>query len=234
MSGLSTKDVKTGGGGLPKTIVPGEHVLKINSVELKRYSFMEESQGYFLMLNVETEPIAGFEGFYIDVNDQSKGQYAGQIGQVKTNTYYYKDGQTKSGIAVSRDMEILKQIKNICLASNNVEWFDKVDGKYNTVEEFVEAFNKSGVFKNKLYKFCIAGKEYERNNGYTGFDLYLPKLSRGYVAFEAKDTKISKLMRFNEGSMVEKLAPKEVKDFGDAEVSSGGGDILDGSPEFDL
>lgn len=236
MSGLSTKDVKTGGGGLPKTIAPGEHILKINSVELKRFPFMEESQGYFLMLDVETEAIDGFEGFFIDVNDHSKGQYAGQIGQIKTNKFYYKDGQTKSGIEVSRDMEILKQIKNLCIASDAMDWFDDADGKYDTIEEFVEAFNKSNVFDGKWYKFCVAGKEYERNNGYTGFDLFLPKLNRGTVAFEAKDAKISKLIAYNESDMLEKLSPKEVNDFGDGEElpTASGDDLLDNAPEFDL
>ena len=76
---LSTKDVKTGeaGGGL-KTITPGQHKLKINSIELKRFSFMEQDQGYYFIMNVETEPIDGFEGFMIDVNDPSKGNYAGK------------------------------------------------------------------------------------------------------------------------------------------------------------
>lgn len=235
---LSTKEVKTGGGGLPKTIAPGQHNLKINSVELKRYSFMEKDNGYYLILNVETEPIEGFEGFFIDVNDESKGRYAGQIGQIKTNAYYYKDGETKSGIKVNRDMEILKQLKNICIASDKESWFDKdADGKFDTVEDFVEGFNKAGITKDKLYKFCVAGKEFERNNGYTGYDLFLPKLTRGTVAFEAANSKISKVIPFNESTMHEKLTPKEVNNFGDDDLSSStasGDDLLDGAPEFDL
>ena len=66
MSGLSTKDVKTGGGGLPKTIAPGEHTLRINSIELTRFAFMEADNGYYLMINVETKPVEGFEGFFIN------------------------------------------------------------------------------------------------------------------------------------------------------------------------
>jgi hypothetical protein len=238
MSGLSTKEVKTGGGGLPKTIAPGEHKLKINSVELKRFSFMEQDNGYYLILNVETEPIEGFQGFFIDINDQSKGQYTGQIGQIKTNAYYYKDGETKSGIKVERDMEILKQIKNICIASDKLDWFDAVDGKYDTIEEFIAGFNTAKITEGKLYKFCVAGKEFERNNGYTGFDLFLPKLNRGTVAFEIADAKISKVITYNESTMLEKLSPTEVKNFGaDDDLNSkpaSGDDLLDGAPEFEL
>jgi hypothetical protein len=236
MSKLSTKDVPSGGGGLPKTINPGQHILKINNVELKRYSFMENDNGYFLILNVETKAIPGFEGFFIDVNDHSKGQYEGQIGQIKTNTYYYKDGTTKSGVEISRDLEILKQIKNICLACNNIEWFDSVDGKFDTIEELVNAFNSAKVYTGKWLKFCVAGKEYERNNGYTGFDLYLPKLTRGTVAFEAETSKISKLIPYNESEMTIKLNPTEVKEFNNVSVdlNSSDDDLLQGAPEFDL
>ena len=120
MSGLSTKDVKTGGGGLPKTIAPGEHTLRINSAELKRFPFMETDNGYYFILNVETKPIDGFEGFFIDKDDESLGRYAGQIGEVKTNRYYYKDGATKSGIIINRDMELLKQLKNLCVATESM------------------------------------------------------------------------------------------------------------------
>lgn len=238
MGGLSTKDVKTGGGGLPKTIAPGEQILKINSVELKQFPFMQTDDGYYLILNVETKPIEGFEGFFIDKDDESLGRYEGQIGQIKTNRFYYKDGQTKSGIEVSRDMEILKQIKNICIASDAMDWFDDADGKHDTIEEFVEAFNKSKVYEGKWYKFCVAGKEFERNNGYTGYDLFFPKLQRGTVAFEAEDAKISKVIAYNEADMLQKLEPKEVKEFSEEDAEETdfpeGGAELEGAPEFDL
>ena len=236
MSGLSTKDVKTGGGGLPKTIGPGAHELKINNVELKQFPFMVADEAFYLMINVETKPIDGFDGFFIDKDNESLGRYDGQIGQIKTNRFYYKDGETKSGIPVSRDMEILKQLKNICLASGTeaMDWFDAVDGKYDTIEEFVDAFNAQKPYEGKFYNFCIAGKEYERNNGYTGFDLFLPKLSRGTVAFQGVDAKINKVIEYNESEMLQKLAPKDVEDF-EAEDGVTGDAILDDTPpEFDL
>jgi hypothetical protein len=232
MSGLSTKDVKTGGGGLPKTIAPGAHTLKINGIELKQFPFMVADEAYYLMISVETKPIDGFDGFFIDKDNESLGRYAGQIGQIKTNRFYYKDGETKSGIPVSRDMEVLKQLKNLCIASNAMEWFDAVDGKYDTIEEFVDAFNAEKPYEGKLYNFCVAGKEYERNNGYTGFDLFLPKLSRGTVAFQAETAKVNKVIPYNEDEMLQKLAPKEIEDFDAATVD----DLLDADtpPEFDL
>ena len=60
---LSTTDLGTGT-GMPKTITPGNNVLKINSIHLEDFSFIEGA--YHLMLNVETPAIDGFEGFQID------------------------------------------------------------------------------------------------------------------------------------------------------------------------
>jgi hypothetical protein len=231
---ISTKDIasESTGGGLPKTIKPGINTLKINSVGLKRFPFMEADGGYYFVLNVETEPIENFEGFLINKDDESLGRYEGQVGEVKTNRYFYKDGQTKSGIEVFRDEEILKQIRKISIVSTgNTKWLDSVDGKFETIEELVEDFNNSGVFKGLYYNFNVAGKEYERKNGYTGYDLYLPKLTRETVAFELKDVENSKLLPFNELNHWIKLESKTVAEFGDTLGSSVN---VDSNSDFEL
>lgn len=234
MSGISTKDVKTGG-GLPKIIEPGNHVLKINAVRLEQREFMESDNGYYLILDTETKPIDGFEGFLIDKDNEDGPRYKGQIGSIKTNRYYYRDGQTKSGIVIKRDMEILKQIKYICIAADCLSWFDEADGKYDTIEEFVEAFNKAGLFKDKWFNFCVGGKEFERKNNYIGHDLFIPKLTRGKVGFEPVDAKPSKVLTFdpdNKDHLI-KLDHRVINEF------SGGEDIpvdddLKDAPDFEL
>ena len=238
MSGLSTKDVKTGG-GLPKTIQPGEHVLKINNISLKRFPFMDKDDGYYLMLDVETKPVDGFEGFFIDKDDESLGRYEGQIGLIKTNRYYYKDGETKGGTVVKRDMEILKQIKHACIAADIMPWFEKADSKHDTIEEFVEAFNEEKPFKDIFFKFCVAGKEFERGNGYIGYDLFFPKLTRGKIAFTKLGGAEEKVLEYNETEHLQKLAPKEVEDFddepeNDGEMPTGNAADAVGPPAFEL
>jgi hypothetical protein len=57
--GLSTSDLPEGGSGLSKTFSPGNQKLKINSVKLEPFRFIEGA--YHLMLNCETEKIEGFE-----------------------------------------------------------------------------------------------------------------------------------------------------------------------------
>ena len=100
---LSTTDLgKEGGSGLPKTISPGNNTVKVNSVHLDEFKFIPGA--YHLMLNVETKPIEGFEGFMIDKDDESKGHYAGQIGRVKAAQYAFADGKTKSGVPIQVDL----------------------------------------------------------------------------------------------------------------------------------
>jgi hypothetical protein len=231
---LSTKDVKAGsegGGGGAKTIQPGNHRLKINSIELKQWPFMKEKNAYHLILNVETEPIKDFEGFFIDPQDESKGRYAGQVGQVKTNRYYYADGTTKGGTPVYRDPEILKMLKSLCNYLDMNDWFLSVDNKYETIEEFVEALNTDAPFAGKFAEFCVAGKEYYRNNGYLGYDMYLPKPKGTLlpIAFKAND----KVIPYTESEHLVKAEPKEVNSFGGGDDFSSGSDVS-GSTEFEL
>lgn len=229
---ISTKDVPTS--GISKTISPGENILKINSVKLQRFPFMETDQGYYLMLDVETPPIPDFEGFFLDKDDESKGKYAGQVGQVKTNRYFYKDGETKTGIKTNRDMDILKQIRNICTATDSIDWFTAADGKYETIEEIVDAFNIAAPYKDKYLKFCIAGKEFARDNGFTGFDLFLPKLERNKVAYEPVSAKPSKLITYDEAKHLIKVESKAVTSFGEDTDLPAGTPDLSGAPEFEL
>ena len=87
---LSTTDLTTeSGSGMPKTIAPGNHELKINSVRLDEFRFIEGA--YHLLMEMETKPIEGFEGFMRDRNDESKGRFEGQIGRVKASKYAFAD-----------------------------------------------------------------------------------------------------------------------------------------------
>lgn len=208
---LSTTDLGTGGTGTAKTIAPGNHTLKINSIVLEDFSFIEGAK--HMILNVETEPLEGFEGFMIDKDDASKGHYAGQIGRIKASQYAFADGETKSGIKIQRDRSVLIFLQNLSKALGVSEWFTSQDGKHDTIEDFVSAFNKSGVYKDIYLDFCIAGKEYVGKTGYTNYDMYLPKADRGTYVYT--ETEGDKLMTYNEALHLKKAEVKEVKGFGD-------------------
>lgn len=229
---LSTKDVKTGGdGATPKTITPGNHTLKINSIELKQYSFMEKDNAYFVNLSVETKPLENFEGFWIDKNDESKGRHEGQVGIVKSNRYFYKDGETKSGVQIFRDNEILKFIKNLCNEASCDSWFKKADDKYETIEEFIEGFNSDAPFKDKWLDCCVAGKEYHKSNGYTGYDMFFAKYANRTKGF-AKEGSDDVHVYTEEDFLIKAEPPAEVEGFGNDTAPLM--DKVASAPEFDL
>jgi hypothetical protein len=212
--GLSTTGLgKEGGTGLPKTISPGNHTVKLNSINLEEFGFIKGA--YHLMLNVETEPIDGFEGFMIDKDNPEAGHYAGQVGRVKASQYAFADGTTKSGIQIQRDKSILIFLQNFCKALEINSWFVDQDNKHDTIEEFVEAFNKEKPFKDIFFDVCVAGKEYEGKSGYTNYDMWLPKSSKDGYAFAAKGGKV---VPFDEQTHLKKMEVNPVENFGDDDL----------------
>lgn len=208
---IGTKDVNAGGNGLPKTITPGNHKLKINSVIAEEFKFIPGALQ--IILNVETEPIEGFEGFLLDKDNESLGHYKGQIGRVKAGQYAFADGETKSGVKIYRDNSILVFLKSICTTLGMLDWFDAQDNKHDTIEDFILAFNDSAPYKDKFMDFCIAGKEYEGKTGYTNYDLYLPKSSRDGFAFAKLGS--GKQLLYSEALHLKKLEAKKVEAFGE-------------------
>lgn len=210
---LSTEDLGGGSSSLPKTINPGNKVLKINSLELEDFKFI--GGAYHLILHVETEPIVGFEGFAIDKDNPEKGHYAGQIGKVKASQYAFADGETKSGIKIQRDRSILIFLQNFCKTLGINEWMQAQHNKHETIEDFIAAFNKTAPFKDKYLEFCIAGKEYVGKTGYTNYDMWLPKAENGKYAFG--EVEEGKVIRYDEEKHLKKLDVKPVDKFGDDE-----------------
>jgi len=209
---LSTKDLGSeGGSGMAKTIAPGNQTLKINSITLENFQFIEGAK--HLILNVETEPIEGFQGFLIDKDNESKGHYAGQIGRVKASQYAYADGQTKSGIKIQRDRSLMMFLANLSKAYGITAWFEEQDNKFNTIEDFVRNFSDNAPIKDKYLDFCIAGKEYENKSGYTAYDMWLPKAESNKYAYGDVDS--AKVLEYNESKHLKKLEVKPVDNFGD-------------------
>lgn len=206
---LSTTDLgKEGGSGLPKTIGPGNNTVKVNSVYLEDFKFIPGA--FHLILNVETKPIEGFEGFMIDKDDESKGHYAGQIGRVKAAQYAFADGKTKSGAVINRDRSVLMFLQNFCKALGCTDWFQAQDNKFDTIQELVEAFNNDAPFKDKYLDVCLAAKEYEGKNGYTNYDLWLPKGNKDLYAYVPVGGKV---LPYNESEHLRKLDVKAVEAF---------------------
>lgn len=209
---LSTTDLTTegNGSGMPKTIAPGNHELKINSVRLDEFKFIEGA--YHLLLEMETKPIDGFEGFLKDREDESKGRYEGQIGRVKGSQYAFADGETKSGIKIQRDRSILMFLKNLSNALGITDWFAEQDNKHETIEDFVKAFNDTAPYQDKYLHTCLAGKEYENKSGYIAYDCWFAKAQNRKYAY---GTSPDAVLQYNESKHLRKIENKPVESFGD-------------------
>jgi hypothetical protein len=217
MSGkLNTKDIKTGGGA-SKTLEPGNQTCKISGVELEEFKLKEGA--YNLILHMEGPDLGPtFEGFFINKDDESLGRHKGAVGKVKAGEWAFADGTTKSGIEVSRDQDILKFLKSLCtaLGGNAPKWLTDQDGKHDTIESLVSAFNVDQPYKDKYLNYCLAGKEWKDKKGYTRYELFLPKFSKNGVPFEATTAKPSKVLKYNDADHLKKAKVTEVTEFGNS------------------
>jgi hypothetical protein len=229
---ISTKDVigTTGGSSVPKVIQPGNNDITVLNIKLEPARFKEG--GYDIILNVEGPDMGdGFDGFWIDKDNQTLGRHKGQVGRIRATEYPYADGTTKSGVEVSRDKELLRFLQTFCKETHSLGWFSEQDNKHETIESLFEALNNDKPFAGKVLRMCVGGKEYVNREGYTNYDLYLPKYNRGQVPFETIEVEeaTSKVIPFDEQIHVKKRKVENVSSFGDdapaAPKSSGDFDL---------
>lgn len=175
-----------------------------------------KKEAYHLNLQVEGPDMGkDFDGFYIDKADPAKGKFKGQVGKVRAQEYPYSDGETKSGVKVYRDREILKFLKNLCMAIGATAWFDTQDGQHDTIEDFVNKFNADEPYKDRVLRMCIGGREYQNREGYTNYDLFLPRPSRNTFPFESilVPEQSSKVYKYDESIHIRKKKVESVASF---------------------
>ncbi len=216
MSKISTSDIQvTGSGKMRKELQPGNPVVRINSITFVKTPFNDNS--WNLNLHMESEPLGdGFEGFRIDKDDESKGSYLGQCSRVRATTFPFKDGKVGNTV-ITRDMEILKWLKQFTDALGISKWLEDQDGKHDTVDGILEQLAEDKPFKDIWLNSCLAGKTYiqEAKDGsgqtYVKYDLYLPYFGPKGNPLEVKGTTPSKLLKFDEEVHIYKSKPKDPK-----------------------
>ena len=202
---LNTKDMSAGSGRTKPVLDPGNHVVKINSISLAQTPY--DADSYNIHLHVETAPVGGgFEGFFRDYNDQSKGRYDGQIGRVRISPYPFKDTTLPSGREINRDQEILKHMITLAETLDMREGLDAIEA--TTIEDFITDCDRL-MGGSKLINMCIGGREWENKEGYINNDLFLPRISKDGIAMEALDKENSRLLKFDRAVHVKALAKKE-------------------------
>lgn len=211
---------------IPAVIPPGNHKLKINSIELKTRAF-KDALVYDIVLNVETEPITGdnFKGLKVDYNDDSKGTYKGQVGRVKYSEWGFKDGETKTHQPVVAIDEMLKALKSLCMEIGQLKWFQDLDDTLPTVQDAVDAINRDQIFKNHYLYFCLASRQYLNKKNYVTDDLFLPRYSK--EAGKPFSKKTDDMIVFNSTIHVQKVGAVVV-----AKTNTKSADTPGKSPDF--
>lgn len=175
---LSTKNIPVSSGNLSKTFKPGNLLAKVNSITLEEDRFKPEANGLFINLNLEGVDLGeGFEGFFIDPNDQSKGRHKGQVGKVRVGTvsktgglFSFQDGQIADR-AINRDQEILKFVASLAKAMGKLDEINAIEA--DTIEEYIPKASNVLSGDNFIH-WTIAGSEWEKN-GYPQYNLFLAK-----------------------------------------------------------
>ena len=193
---LSTKGVKDAtAGGISKTLQPGNTVIKINSIELRKEPF--EGDPYNILLQCEGEPLGeDFEGFAIDKNRPELGHALGQVGRVRATEYTFSN-RVFDGKAINRDQDMLKWLQSFCKSADCYEWFVAQDEKHDTIADFIDQLNMDKPFAGVWFNVCLAGKPYTNAQGFLNYDLYLPWFNAKAVPLEKIGVQPSKLLKFN-------------------------------------
>ena len=227
---ISTKDIPTSGGGVPKTLQPGNTSIKINSMYLEKFPF--EEGAYNLYLNCEGADLGeSFEGFFIDRNNEALGRHNGQVGRVRAAQWPYRDAVVNDS-KILRDVEIAKFLKNLSVAVDCLDWYEAEDGKHETIESLVMHMNEQAPFKDVYLNVCLGGKEYTNKQGYINYDLFLPKFSKQGIPFESgtTDAAASRVSKFDPTKHIVVKKVKEVESFTAASATSSGSGFELGEP----
>jgi hypothetical protein len=191
MSGLDFSGMNTGGTYVSKEIKPGQAIAKINriSIEKKKTPKDPAVPEYEVFIELETRPMGNdFVGFDKVFGDPSKGQYLGQTKKIKMSNWpikAYSYNDKKTGKPVTRNVavqigEFFQKVLNIVKTPN---WITENQSKFKTIEEFVDGFNRSKVFKDVYFKWLLAATEKINTAGYPVYYMFLPDY-KSYVPGE--------------------------------------------------
>ena len=165
---------------IPKNITPGNHVVKINGFKIKDGYQKEE---LIVILDVETKPIEGFEGFLIDKDKPELGRHEGQTGQVKMqqfafNNKEYIDGKwqassknTEKDPTYLLDERVKRALNRLFLEAGKK--LSDIGDNFENWNKLFDALNKKNPFKDMWFEMTIGANEYFNKDNYKQYDLFL-------------------------------------------------------------
>jgi len=215
---ISTKE--TSGNYTPKQLEPSNQKIQIKNISLKEGFFSEGPvKSYDLVLDAVGVDLGDdFDGFYIDNDNHSKGKHKGQSARIKASRFSYENktikGKDGKDFEIDRDQSIATFVIKIAKATGCDKWLADNDGKHDTIELFVKAFNETAKFKDQFLDSCISGREYYNKGGYPAYELYFDKFSKDGIPFanpESKDA--AKVTMFDHSKNIIAAKNKPVDSF---------------------
>jgi len=179
-----------------KGLQPGTHQCSILDLKLEKPPY--DPNQYNLVFSLMGPELGDdFEGFQVNRLDPSKGNYKGQIGNVKANQYGFKDWEYK-GKTISRDESIQNFLGTFLKQVNLLDQFQGQNINAESIEDLVAEIRAFLIKGEYTFFFTLGAQRYYKDGSeYPNYALYLPKRLEGKFAY-ASTAEDSKLAAFNE------------------------------------
>lgn len=220
---IDTKNVPSGNGKtVNKALQPGNVRAKIHDVWFKKEEYAKDRPEYMLYLQLEGEPVGGdWKGFSKVYGDPNSGTFDGPSGRVRASQYNFYDGSSPNGYEQNIQKDVLGFLRDLCEQTGCLEWFQNLDGRFETIALIVDAFNKEKPYRDVFINWCLGAREYKNKAGYPAYDLSVVRSTVGKRGFSADENKV---VKYDPAIHLRKQKPKELPNGFDAkpEVKSEG------------
>lgn len=174
------------GSNYPKIMSPGTHYCRIIDLKLDRPPYSPEKEPYFVVLTLEGVDLGDdFQGIAIDKNDPSRGNYRGQIANVRSGRYPFTT-YTYEGRTIQRDDQIFRWVNNLAKQLGVLDKMNADNVEATTIEEYVDAVRNYVVNPELWAHHTIGGQEYF-TEGYDkpNYRMFYPKPEGKLLPFAA-------------------------------------------------
>lgn len=218
--GAQKEEVMKERSNLNKSLTPRVEVCTILGFTCRKNDY-RDMDGYDIAMLVEGKDLTsqGFEGFFIDKEDESLGRYKGAVGSVKLSQYTFATKTfpakgTKPEQTVDRDTAIVTEFGKIAKLVGKVD--ELFEGEVADIPSLIA--KASTVLVGSKLNLSIGGKEYDKK-GFTKYELFLIKADKGLFNMEVPGKTPSFLQQFDPAKHIVKMkAAAPTEDFEPVEV----------------
>jgi hypothetical protein len=176
------------GSNIPKIMNPGTHYCRIVDIRIDRPPYSPEKEPMFVVLTLEgIDRGPEFQGIAKDKMNPARGNYSGQIANVRSGRYPFTT-YNYDGRQIKRDDQIFRWINNLAKQLGVLDKMNADNVEADTIEEYVEAVKKYVTDPELWAHHTIGGQEYF-TDGYDkpNYRLFYPKNEGKLLPFSAME-----------------------------------------------